>query len=86
MVNRFTNINTFRALLTEGRPFPETVKYLLACEGHDVTKVAKQTHLSLAAVSLTIHGKRKIRDAYDKICNILEFDPWATAREMGIYQ
>jgi hypothetical protein len=76
MVKNFTNEKTFKALMREGRPLRETIKYMLDCEAIGIGGVAKHARLSDAAVSMTISGKKPNLRAQEAVCDLLEFNPW----------
>ena len=77
MVNNFTNKKTFDALVSEGRPAGETIKYLLACEGESVKGIAILADVSATAVSLTIYQAKINKKAVSAISKILGFNPWS---------
>jgi len=76
MLKSFSNEKTFKALIKQGRPFRETVKYLLDCECIGCSGVARFAMISNAAVSQTLSGKQPNARVQDAISSLLEFDPW----------
>lgn len=81
MVKPFTNNNEidFRHLITRGRPFAATLNYMLKCAGYTRTRVAKETGVSVSAVTQTISRSKKNKKVAGAICRVLGFDPWVAS-------